>query len=451
MPRVLLIEDDEALRHVFGQFPKRSAYDVVSAKSAQQGLEVLEGGEFDIVLTDLTLENRNSGLEVLARAKNIDPRLEVIIFTAFGSVSTAVEAMKAGAYDYLTKPVSLEVLRLTVERAVERRRLIVENSYLRRTLGEKPGFANLESHSALMKNVLSVAARVAEADVTVLISGESGTGKEVLARAIHQASARRNAQFLAVNCAALPEALLESELFGHVKGAFTGAVSNRRGLFEEANGGTFLLDEIGEASPGIQVKMLRVLEEREIRRVGDNKYISVDVRLIAATNRDLAREVREGRFREDLLYRINVIPLEIPPLRKRREDIPLLVNHFLKRMSLKLKKSIEGVCPNAMALLKGYSFPGNVRELENMLERASILCKGNLLEQTDIALAMPSVEGVEEASILPRSLEEIERNAIQESLERCAGNVARAARELKIGRATMWRKMQRYDLEAEKW
>ena len=451
MPRVLLIEDDEALRHVFGQFPKRSAYDVVSAKSAQQGLEVLEGGEFDIVLTDLTLENRNSGLEVLARAKNIDPRLEVIIFTAFGSVSTAVEAMKAGAYDYLTKPVSLEVLRLTVERAVERRRLIVENSYLRRTLGEKPGFANLESHSALMKNVLSVAARVAEADVTVLISGESGTGKEVLARAIHQASARRNAQFLAVNCAALPEALLESELFGHVKGAFTGAVSNRRGLFEEANGGTFLLDEIGEASPGIQVKMLRVLEEREIRRVGDNKYISVDVRLIAATNRDLAREVREGRFREDLLYRINVIPLEIPPLRKRREDIPLLVNHFLKRMSLKLKKSIEGVCPNAMALLKGYSFPGNVRELENMLERASILCKGNLLEQTDIALAMPSVEGVEEASILPRSLEEIERNAIQESLEHCAGNVARAARELKIGRATMWRKMQRYDLEAEKW
>src|SRR5262250_490183 len=376
--RVLIVDDEKSMRDLLSITLEKEGYDVETAAGGELAIEMLHRETVDAVITDLRMP-KVDGLQVLRAAKEISPDVAVIVITAVSVEATAVEAMKLGAYDYITKPFKLDEVNLIVRNALERKRLRDENLYLRRQLETQHRFENIIGKSARIVEVFDTIRKIADSPATAMITGESGTGKELVARAIHFNSLRRDRPFVSVNCGAIPEGLMESELFGHIKGSFTGAVANKIGLFAAAEGGTLFLDEITEIPPLLQVKLVRAIQMREVRRVGETKDIKTDVRLIAASNRDLEAAVREGVMREDLFYRLNVLPIHLPPLRERREDIPLLIARFMQKCGKDLGKDVRGVTPEAMAVLERYDWPGNIRELENALERAIVLGSGEMV------------------------------------------------------------------------
>jgi len=454
----LLIVDDDAGHLATLQTIARSwGYRVSVAEDGMTAVEMAKGQPFDLILMDVRMAALD-GIEALRQIKTYNPAIPVLIMTAYSSVASAVEALKAGAYDYLTKPLDFETLRLTVERAMEHTHLKDENRQLKEKLQREFDLQNIIGTSPSMKALMDMVAMVAPSEATVLITGESGTGKELIARSIHYNSGRRTAPFVIVNCAALAETLLESELFGHERGAFTGADKRREGRFRQADGGTLFLDEIGETSPGMQAKLLRVLQEREIQRVGGDETLTVDVRILAATNRDLENEVQQGKFREDLFYRLNVVTVEIPPLKARHEDIPLLAQHFLKRFAARNRKTVKGFTPQAMDLLLKHDWPGNVRELENAVERAVILLSGDYITDRELPLSITqnvtrnSTEpiAVKDAGGLPtgaQSLADVEKDVILATLSETGGNKSETARRLGINRKTLHLKLKRYGLD----
>jgi DNA-binding NtrC family response regulator len=446
-PSILLIDDDDSMRRVMEFSLVEAGYSVRAAASGEEGLRLLEKESYGAVITDITMPGM-SGMDVLARVREIDAHLPVIVITAYGTIESAVEAMKKGAFDYITKPFNRDELRLTLDKALRMRRLERENVELRAEVTDRYRFESIIGASEKLKEILNLAGRVAPSDANVLITGESGTGKELLAKGVHYNSSRAEGPFVAVNCAAIPENLIESELFGHVKGAFTGAIRDREGKFELAGGGTLFLDEIGELRADLQAKILRALQERQVDRVGGSHPISVDVRVIAATNKDIERAVKEGTIREDLYYRLSVIMLHMPPLRDRRDDIPLLVSHFLKKFNAGADLRIEA---EALSTIKAYGWPGNVRELENVIERASVLRRGDVITLADLPDKLKK-EKADVASIILNlpdegiSLEDLEKNLIVKALEKHRGNQTRAAEYLGITRPTLIYRMEKYGI-----
>jgi DNA-binding NtrC family response regulator len=436
MPAILIVEDEAKMRRLLELNLGDEGFTTFSAEDAETGLKLLGTNPVDLVLTDLKLPGMN-GLEFLQAIKRQNAALPVVVMTAFGSVETAVEAMKAGASDYVLKPFSLAEMRLVIHKELDVRNLREENRSLREALGKRYSHPNVVARSPKMQEVLATVERVAPTNSTVLLGGESGVGKDLIARAIHEKSRRASGPFLKINSTAIPENLLESELFGFEKGAFTGAVASKPGKFELADKGTLFLDEIGDVPPATQVKLLRVLQEREFERLGGTKTVKVDVRLIAATNRDLRQALEQGTFREDLYYRLNVVPIDIAPLRERREDIPDLVNLFISRFAGESGKVIEGITPQAMQILVNYHWPGNVRELQNIVERACALSKGAQLDPGDIHIDQrPSKGGNGAPGFLPdgMTLEQWEDEMVQEALKRANGNKSQAARLLGLSR-----------------
>ena len=449
---ILVVDDDHAHRTMLNTLINGWGYAVSEADDGFTAIEKVKESSFDLVLMDVRMV-RVSGLEALEAIKGYNPAIPVIIMTAYSSVETAVKALKQGAHDYLTKPLDFDKLRLTIDRAMEHTRLKEENRLLRETLGQQFDSQNIIGNSQAMLKLLETVSQVAPSEATVLISGASGTGKELIAGAIHFNSLRKNGPFVKINCAAITETLLESELFGHEKGAFTGADRRKEGRFSQAHGGTLLLDEVSEMSLMMQVKLLRALQEREFNRVGGETSIQVDVRVIAATNRNLLDRINEGAFREDLYYRLNVVELEVPPLSERKEDIPLLTRHFLEMFAAKNRKEIKGFTPKAMDNLIHYDWPGNVRELMNAVERAVVLARSNYLDETDFPFMKDMA--VEENQSDPAGpdalilqgetpLEEIEKTAILTTLEAAGGNKSEAARRLGITRKTLHKKLKAY-------
>jgi DNA-binding NtrC family response regulator len=445
---ILLIDDDDSLRRVIEFSLTEAGYKVKAAADGEEGLRLFEKEPFDAVITDITMPGMN-GMEVLARVHERDAQIPVVVITAYGTIENAVEAMKKGAFDYITKPFNREELRITLQKALRMRRLEKENVELRSQMNDRYRFDAIIGTSPQLGTVLEMAGRVAASDASVLITGESGTGKELLARGIHYNSPRAAGPFVAVNCAAIPENLIESELFGHVKGAFTGASRDREGKFELADGGTLFLDEIGDLRVDLQAKILRTIQERQVDRVGGSQLVQVDVRIIAATNKDVERAVKEGSFREDLYYRLSVITLHIPPLRERREDIALLAGHFLKKYTPGVDLRLEA---DALSALTSYGWPGNVRELENVIQRASVLRRGETISASDLPDKLKkekmSVENI--VLNLPEdgiSLEELEKNLIAKALEKHKGNQTRAAEYLGITRPTLIYRMEKYGIK----
>jgi DNA-binding NtrC family response regulator len=440
MPTILIIEDEAKMRRLLELNLGDDGFKTLSAGDAETGLKLLASEPVHLVLTDLKLPGM-SGLEFLQSAKQQNPALPVVVMTAFGSVETAVEAMKAGASDYVLKPFSLAEMRMVVHKELDNSRLREENRSLREALGQKYSHPNIVAISRKMQEVLATVERVAPTNSTVLLGGESGVGKDLIARAIHEKSRRASGPFIKINSTAIPENLLESELFGYEKGAFTGAATSKPGKFELADKGTLFLDEIGDVPPAIQVKLLRVLQEREFERLGGMRTIKVDVRLLAATNRDLRAALEDGTFREDLYYRLNVVPIDIPPLREHKEDIPGLANLFLARFSKDSgrEEKITGISSGAMQLLAGHYWPGNVRELQNVIERASALATGSQLEANDVQLDSPrnrSGAASDRDRFLPdgMTLDQWEDEMIREALKRAGGNKSQAARLLGLSR-----------------
>ena len=450
--RVLVIDDDDALRESLELFLASEGFEVAAAADGAAALAQLERAPVDVALCDLRMPGID-GFELLPQLLRVAPGLTVILMSAYGGRDLAIEALKRGAYDYLAKPFPPSEAMLAIRKAQEREKLRRTNDLLQRELERAVGERPIVAASPAMMAVLELIERAAEFKTTVLLTGESGTGKEVLARAIHAQSARRGQAFVAVNCGAIPEALLESELFGHAKGAFTGADRARRGLFSEADGGTLFLDEIGELPLPLQVKLLRVLQEEEVRPVGESKPRTVDVRVLAATARELSREVAEGRFREDLLYRLDVVRVTVPPLRERREDVPLLVDHFLAQLRTSLGKPVRGVADDALAKLVAYPWPGNVRELENVIERAMILTDGDritLRELPDTVTGRPAAAGAPTPSSGDLSLgaarRRFEAEWIRDALTAARGNRTHAARLLGISHRALLYKLKEYGL-----
>jgi len=444
--RILVVDDQRNMRATTALVLRQEGYRVEEAESGEQALARLLAEPFDVVLTDLRMEPLD-GLAVMRGALDVSPSTQVIVMTGYGTVESAVQAMQAGAHDYLSKPFKEGELLVRVQRALEKRRLLVDVGLFGDEFRQRYKLDALVGRSAPMRELLTRIVRVAPTDVTVLVTGESGTGKELIARAIHANSRRAARPFVPVNCAAIPESLLESELFGHVKGAFTGAVKLRRGLFEDASGGTFFFDEIGETTPAFQAKLLRVIQEHEIRRVGDNASIPVDVRVIAASNQDLTKAIAEKRFREDLYYRLNVVPLTAPALRERTEDIPLLAQHFLDRFNQR-NGTQRTLTQGALRKLSGHDFPGNVRELENAVEQAAALSRGDEMGAEDLFLAAKGAQGRAQRT-LAEEVDAAERRAIEASLTRNDGQLDRVARELEVSATTLWRKMKRLGLRRE--
>jgi two-component system NtrC family response regulator len=444
--RILVVDDEPLQVELVAGFLRKQGYEVLQASDGETALETFRAEPVDLVLTDQKMPGL-SGLEVVRAARAINPEVAVIVLTAYGTIEHAVTAIKAGASDYLTKPVNLDELLHRVGQALDRRRLLRENRELREALGERQRLEGIVGESGRMQEVLSLVRRVAPSDATVLVRGESGTGKELVARAIHAASGRAGGPFVAVNCAALPETLLESELFGHEKGAFTGAQAARQGRFEAAQGGTIFLDEIGDLPPHVQVKLLRVLQERRIERLGANRSVAVDVRLVAATHRDLEAMVREGTFRDDLYYRINVVTITLPPLRDRREDIPLLLERFLERFARANARTIRGLTREARDTLLRYDYPGNVRELENIVERAVVLARDDVIGLADLPLGVKETEkDLAGARTLPAAVEGLERQMIREALVEAGGVQTRAAELLGISERVLRYKLRKYGL-----
>jgi two-component system NtrC family response regulator len=444
--RILVVDDEPAQRELVGGFLRKHGFEVVEAGGGKEAVARFKQEAFDLVLTDQRMPDL-SGLEVLEAVRSTSPETAVVIITAYGTIETAVSAVKAGAADYLTKPLNLDDLLHRVHRVRERQRLVAENRELREALAERHRVEGIIGDSGRMQEVLSLVRRVAPSDATVLIRGESGTGKELIARALHYASPRAAGPLVKVNCAALAESLLEAELFGHEKGAFTGAVASRKGRFELADGGSLFLDEIGDLPPHLQVKLLRVLQEREFERVGSSRPIKVDVRLLAATHRNLEALVREGRFREDLYYRINVVTIMLPPLRERREDLPPLIEHFLRAFAGKNGKTVRGLTREAREALLRYDYPGNIRELENLMERAVVLTRDDVIGVEDLPLALetPASGSGEEAGLIA-AVEGLERRMIREALAKADGTQTRAAELLGISERVLRYKLKKYGL-----
>jgi two-component system response regulator AtoC len=460
MRRVLVVDDEQNLRHMLQTLLKREGYEPVGVASVEGALKELEDRSYDIIITDLRMPGQ-SGLDLVDEVRRRNLGTTVVVMTAYGSRDIALEAMKRGAYDYISKPFEADEIILLLRKAEERERLFRENQSLHKQIragGQEPeaGLGDLIARSRQMLELFRTVRKIAEFKTTVLVGGESGTGKELIARAIHRLSPRSSNPFIAVNCGAIPDNLLESELFGHRRGAFTDANRDRKGLFEEASGGTLFLDEIGELPIGLQVKLLRVLQEGEIRRLGDSQDVKVDVRVVAATARDLSVEVGRGAFREDLFYRLNVFTLHLPALRERREDIPLLVEHFLARMNSRMGLSVMGVTPEAMRLLAAYDWPGNVRELENSIERAIVLCEGSQIEVEALperlrlavsaaAVAPPCGPDDDNLSI-KRASRRSEESLIRRALQKTRGNRTRAAELLEISHRALLYKIKEYGI-----
>ena len=448
-PRILVVDDEESIRMMLRAVLEEEGYEIIEAADGPEAVKAVEQDPLDLILLDIRMTTRD-GIETLTEIRKISPFVPVLMMTAYATVKTAVEALKAGAFEYLAKPLDIEELKILVQKALEYYHLREENWTLKERLGSRYDFSRIIGKGRKMKELFDFLAQVAPSEATVLILGESGTGKELVANAIHHNSPRTQQPFVKVACAALPETLLESELFGHEKGAFTGAVARREGRFQTAHRGTIFLDEVGEMNPAIQTRLLRVLQERELEPLGSSRSVKVDVRVIAATNKDLGKEIKEGRFREDLFYRLNVIPIHLPPLRERKEDIPALANHFLSLYREKNKKDIKEISPKALDLLIRYDWPGNIRELENCLERAVIVARGELIAPIDLPPAMQNLPaGKEDAEILfpaGLSLQEAEKALILKTLEDAGGNRSRAAEILGINRRTLQMKLKEYGI-----
>jgi two-component system response regulator HydG len=451
--KILIVDDDPGHLTTLKTITKSWGYTVETANDGVVAVDLVKSGPVDLILMDVRMTNM-SGIEALGQIKDYNPSIPVIIMTAYSSVESAVEALKSGAYDYLIKPLDFEVLKLTIERASEHAGLKEENRALKEHLRSDYDIANIIGRSQPMKKLLDMMSMVAPSEATVLITGESGTGKELIARSLHFNSPRKEKPLVVVNCASITETLLESELFGHEKGAFTGADKRREGRFMQANHGTVFLDEIGETSPTMQAKLLRVLQEKEVQRVGSEETIKVNVRIVAATNRNLEADVAKGRFREDLFYRLNVMNLNVPPLKERQEDIPILAQHFLEKFAEKNRKTVKGFVPLAVDMLLNYDWPGNVRELENAIERAVILLTGEYITEKQLPLNITkkypdlSTSPIAAAPLMDgtRSMEEIEKEAILATLKASGGNKSETARRLGITRKTLHNKLKNYGL-----
>jgi DNA-binding NtrC family response regulator len=457
MARVLIADDDQPCRESLARFMETEGYGVASVTDGHEALEAIRGESFDVVLTDLRMPQLD-GLRLLREIKAISPRTVCIVLTGFASTGTAVEAMKLGAFDYVAKPVEFDELRLIVRRGLEYQTLQSENFNLKRELKRKYSFENIVGDSRPMQDVYRLIEKVADSDSTVLIQGESGTGKELVARAIHYNSKRKERFLVPVNCGAIPETLLESELFGHVKGAFTGASTNRIGRFEAANGGTLFLDEIGDMSPALQVKVLRVIQEQEFEPVGSVKTRKIDVRIIAATNQNLDQRVAERRFREDLYYRLSVIPINIPPLRDRTEDIALLANYFLRNFSRQKGRAIKPLSQEILDILSSYEWPGNVRELENLIERLVILTDNSEITpddlpekfaRTPIKIMTGPIDVPEQGIDFNQMVDDFENRLIQAAMRKARGNKNTAAKYLNLKRTTLVEKIKKKNLAVD--
>ena len=446
--KILIVDDEEGLRKVLARGLAKEGYLTEAVGSGAEALSRIAAESFDLVITDMQMPGMN-GLELLAEIKAFDPALPVLVITAYGTVESAVQALRLGAYDYITKPFESDELKLTIAQALERERLLAENRYLHEELRERWQASGIIGDSQAMARVFDTVRSVADSTANVLVTGESGTGKELIARSIHLQSPRKDQPFIVLNCAALSEGVLESELFGHEKGAFTGALATKKGRFELAHQGTLFIDEVGEMSLAAQVKLLRVIQEHEFERVGGTRTIHSDVRLVAATNKNLAEEVRQGRFREDLYYRLNVVNIELPTLRDRREDIEPLARHFLAKYARETGRPVRAIAPRALGCLLTYDWPGNVRELQNALERAVVLCKGDTVTPRDLpqGIAGPAqicLELPESGGSLTEILEDLERQLILQTLARERGSQTRAAEVLGIKRTTLRYKMEKY-------
>ncbi len=449
--RILIAEDEKTQRDLLEGFLKREGFSVEAVANGREALQKLQEGFFDLALLDYKMPQLD-GLQTLREIRRLYPEVPVVMMTAYGTIETAVTSMKEGALDYLTKPIDLDELLIKFQKILERSNLIRENQKLKAQLQERYAFTNIIYGSPKMEEVMGLVARVAPSQATVLIRGESGTGKELVANAIHYASPRAQKPFMKVNCGAIPETLLESELFGHEKGAFTGATQKRIGRFEEADGGSIFLDEIGDLSSSTQVKLLRILQDKEFQRLGSNINLKTDVRVIAATHQNLEGLMKKGLFREDLYYRLNVITIPIPPLRERKEDIPLLIDFFLKKYSEENKKLITDISKEARALLLRYPYPGNVRELENLIERAVVLCRGEIITTQDLPFHLQEErsenlsDAFKKEKSLPESLEEIERDTIIKALRQHHGVQIKAAESLGISERVLRYKIKKYKI-----
>ena len=445
---ILIIDDEESQRQSLKSFLSKRDFNVYTAENGESGYKIVQSNLIDIVLTDFNMPGWD-GMQVLEKMKDLNPEIDVVVITAYGTIESAVTLMKAGAFDFLTKPIDLDELENILSKIKERKLLIGENRRLREQLKDKFKFDQIISQSSLMENVLNTAARVAESKATVLIRGESGTGKELIAKAIHFASQRNNKPFVTVNVSTLSENLLESELFGHEKGSFTGAINQRIGRFEEANGGTIFIDEVGDIPLSVQVKLLRTIQFGEFQRIGSNNTEKVDIRIIAATNRNLEEMIKTGEFREDFFYRLNVIAISIPSLRQRKEDIPVLIDHFINKYGTAANKNIKGISREASDQLMKYNFPGNVRELENIIERAIVLTRNELIDKEDLPTMAEQKEIDKKLDPLnfddtyDEKIKTFELTMIQEALSRASGNKSAAARMLGISERHLRSRLER--------
>lgn len=448
-PRVLVVDDEPAHLKMLEAVLCDEGYEVRLVDDGETAVAALEEQFYDLILMDVRM-NRMGGIEALKQIKEISPGLPVIMMTAYASVGTAVDALKSGAYDYLTKPLDIDELKILVHKTLHHHQLEQENIFLKEQLADRFDFSNIIGQSAAMQKLFETMALVAPSDATIIITGDSGTGKELIANAIHQNSPRREKPLIKINCAALPETLLESELFGHEKGSFTGAVKSRKGRFHLAHKGTIFLDEIAEMTAATQAKILRVLQEREFEPLGSSNTVQVDTRVIAATNRNLEEEIKQGRFREDLYFRINVINLNVPPLQYRREDIPLLADFFLKRYAEKNRRLIKGFTPRAIDVLMRYDWPGNIRELENMVERAVIMARSDIITPADLSDTLQALDYENQQSEIDlspgRSLKDVEKEMILRTLEMAEGNRTHTAKILGISRRTLQLKLKEYGI-----
>jgi two-component system response regulator AtoC len=450
--RILIVDDEESFRHMLSVILIKEGYEVEAASNGEAGLQKAAASPFDHILCDIRMPHMD-GLEVLREIKKTGGQASVIMMSAYGTMDTAIEAMKLGAYDYISKPFKPDEILLTLRKAEEREQLRRENQLLRKEVGKEYSFENIVSKNEKMQKIFDVIRKVSQYKSTVLITGESGTGKELVARALHYNSDRSQSPFIAVNCGAIPENLLESELFGHAKGAFTDAIRTKKGLFEEADSGTLFLDEIGELPGQLQVKLLRVLQDGEIRRIGESKPIQIDVRIVAATVKDLSKEVNEGRFREDLFYRLNVLPIHIPPLRERKEDIPLLIQHFIGKYNQAMNKNVADVDHIAMDTLMNYKWYGNVRELENTIERAIVLSEKSNIELENLPVEIQNFREEFQMETVPdeeysikRASKALEINLIKKALQKTKGNHTHAAKLLEISHRALLYKIKEYEI-----
>lgn len=449
--KILVVDDEKGMRDLLSKVLKKEGYQVFIANDGEEGLEIIKNNALDIVIADLDMPVMN-GIEMIKQARDFDPNLTIIIITAYASIETAIDALKLGAYDYLVKPFNIEEVKLIIKKAFERINLISQNIYLKSELNDKVYFPGIIGSSEKMQKVLELIKAVAPTDSLVLLEGESGTGKELVAKAIHENSKRKEFPFIVINCGALSEGVLESELFGHERGSFSGAFSQRKGKFELAHRGTLFIDEIGELSLSAQTRLLRVLQEKEFERVGGNFPIKVDVRIIAATNKNLQKEVKEGRFREDLFFRLNVFKIVLPPLRERKEDINAISKYFLEKFSKNLNKEITDFSQDSMKILKNYHWPGNIRELQNIIERAVVLCNSNIITPRELTEDLvhsgeiSNIANVLDNETLDDAIDRIEKSLILKALKKAGFSQTHTAELLGIKRTTLRYKLEKYGL-----